>query len=98
MVTEHMRGVTRHLGQVALREKEHAQMKKLIAVAGLGAALTIGSIGGVATPANASTCPFGTILNPVRRVCECPLGSYWDQGLQTCQSPSAMLPYSGYPY
>ena len=48
MVTEHMRGVTRHLGQVALREKEHAQMKKLIAVAGLGAALTIGSIGGVA--------------------------------------------------
>ena len=42
MVTEHMRGVTRHLGQVALRERENT-VKKMI-IAGIGGALLTGSL------------------------------------------------------
>ena len=42
MVTEHMRGVTRHLGQVALRERENT-VKKMI-IAAIGGALLTGSL------------------------------------------------------
>ena len=42
MVTEHMRGVTRHLGQVALRERENT-VKKMITAA-IGGALLTGSL------------------------------------------------------
>ena len=42
MVTEHTRGVTRHLGQVALRERENT-VKKMI-IAAIGGALLTGSL------------------------------------------------------
>jgi len=42
VVTEHMRGVTRHLGQVALRERENT-VKKMI-IAAIGGALLSGSL------------------------------------------------------
>ena len=86
MVTEHMRGVTRHLGQVALRERENT-VKKMI-IAAIGGALLTGSLLGAGL-ANAEMPPlpqageYSTCGEAAQDgVFNIPEGdeNYWDEG------------------
>ena len=86
MVTEHMRGLTRHFGQVALRERENT-VKKMI-IAAIGGALLTGSLLGAAC-ANAEMPPlpqageYSTCGEAAQDgVFNIPEGdeNYWDEG------------------